>query len=414
MGNKRYETLEDFYNDALNYNSIHNMAMGLNTSDSLIVKYLKRLEKERPKLREDLRDIWIDKRKEFLVNKEEGRTKYDFNDYAFHIFTPDSAYWLGMLASDGCVYENRNKIYINAQAEDKEHIESFIKFIGYTGEVKERPAKCKGKEYPSVYLELYSKTMKNRLIELGIVPDKSNKDIDYLSYIPDEYKIYFIFGYLDGDGSIINTETNKSISILGNYLFILSTINFFSKQFLIESNLGLENNSEDEFLKYNTKITQFYSMYLFCKEYLKYNSPYQLKRKKEKAKELLEFLEERIQNNENLKYNNSHFIDLRKKEKYKSTCKKRRIVKKKECPYCGTKITNSADMCVDCYNRLQRKVERPSREVLKEEIRSAPFLTLGKEYGVTDNAIREWCKSYGLPYKKSEIKLISDEDWIKL
>ena len=414
MGNKRYETLEDFYNDALNYNSIHNMAIGLNTSDSLVVKYLKGLEKERPELRENLRSSWVEKRKEFLVNKEEGRTKYDFNDYAFHSFTPDSAYWLGMLASDGCVYENRNKIYINAQAEDKEHIESFIKFIGYTGEVKERLSKCKDKEYPSVYLELYSKTMKNRLIELGIVPDKSNKDIDYLSYIPDEYKIYFIFGYLDGDGSIINTETHKSISILGNYLFTLSSINFLSTKLFIESNLELENNSEDEFLKYNTKITQFYSMYLFCKEYLKYKSPYQLKRKKEKAKELLVFLEEKIQNNENLKYNNTHFIDLRKKEKYKPKYRKRIIVKKKDCPYCGSKITDSADMCEDCWHKLQRKVERPFREVLKEEVRTTPFLKLSEKYGVSDNAIKKWCKFYGLPYKKSEIKLISDEEWLNV
>ena len=131
MGNKRYATLEDFYNDALNYNSIHNMAMGLNTSDSLIVKYLKRLEKERPKLREDLRNIWIDKRKEFLVNKEQHRTTYDFNDYAFHTFTPDSAYWLGMIASDGCVYAKKNKIAIIAQYKDKEHIDSFIDFLDY-------------------------------------------------------------------------------------------------------------------------------------------------------------------------------------------------------------------------------------------------------------------------------------------
>lgn len=75
---------------------------------------------------------------------------------------------------------------------------------------------------------------------------------------------------------------------------------------------------------------------------------------------------------------------------------------------------NSADMCVDCYNKLQRRVERPSREVLKEEIRTTPFLKLSEKYGVSDNAIKKWCKSYGLPYKKSEIKLISDEDWIKL
>ena len=32
-------------------------------------------------------------------------------------------------------------------------------------------------------------------------------------------------------------------------------------------------------------------------------------------------------------------------------------------------------------------------------------------YGVTDNAIRKWCKSYSLPYKASEIKKINDQEW---
>lgn len=44
-------------------------------------------------------------------------------------------------------------------------------------------------------------------------------------------------------------------------------------------------------------------------------------------------------------------------------------------------------------------------------IRSKPFTTLAKEFGVSDNAIRKWCKSENLPYKKTEIKNYSDEEW---
>ena len=420
MANKNnavYIDVEEFFENALRYYSMNNMAMNEGISRSTVLRWLNKLKNERLDLREKLRETWNIKQNAFLINREQGRTTYNFNDYAFHTFTPDSCYWLGMLASDGCVYEDRNKIYINAQVEDKEHIESFVRFIEYTGKIKDRPAKCNGKEYPSVYLELYSKTMKNRLIELGIVPDKSNKDIDYLSYIPNEYKIYFIFGYLDGDGGIYFTEKDNGISILGNSLFINSLNKFLSEMYLIDSNVVLDSivtDDEENIIvkKYNLNIQQYYSMFLFCKEYLKYDSPYQLKRKKEKARKLLVFLEEKIQNNENLKYNNSHFIDLRKKKKYSNG--KYIKIKKKDCPYCGTKITNSADMCVDCYNKLQRRVERPSREVLKEEIRTTSFLKLSEKYGVTDNAIKKWCKSYGLPYKKSEIKLISDEEWLKV
>jgi hypothetical protein len=39
------------------------------------------------------------------------------------------------------------------------------------------------------------------------------------------------------------------------------------------------------------------------------------------------------------------------------------------------------------------------------------FLAVGKKYGVSDNAVRKWCKSLNLPHKATEIKNISDKDW---
>lgn len=84
------------------------------------------------------------------------------------------------------------------------------------------------------------------------------------------------------------------------------------------------------------------------------------------------------------------------------------------CSKCGKKIKTDSLYCVDCANLAQRKVERPNREKLKEDIRNNSFLQIGKKYNVTDNAIRKWCKSYNLPYRKSDIKNISDEEWLKI
>lgn len=58
-----------------------------------------------------------------------------------------------------------------------------------------------------------------------------------------------------------------------------------------------------------------------------------------------------------------------------------------------------------------RKVERPSREELKLLIRTKSFLQIGKDYKVSDNAIRKWCDFYNLPRHKRKIEKISDEDW---
>ena len=85
------------------------------------------------------------------------------------------------------------------------------------------------------------------------------------------------------------------------------------------------------------------------------------------------------------------------------------------CQKCGVEIsTKGAKLCVQCSTQEKRVVERPSREQLKQEIRENSFLSLGKKYSVSDNAIRKWCKAYGLPTQKTIIKKISNEDWSKI
>lgn len=86
------------------------------------------------------------------------------------------------------------------------------------------------------------------------------------------------------------------------------------------------------------------------------------------------------------------------------------------CKECGSRITrkSSSGLCPNCYSKAQRRVDRPERIILKEEIKNSSFLQLGKKYGVTDNAIRRWCKAYNLPSTKREINSYSDEEWEKI
>ena len=84
------------------------------------------------------------------------------------------------------------------------------------------------------------------------------------------------------------------------------------------------------------------------------------------------------------------------------------------CLVCGKPITRNSTYCPECYARESRMVERPSREELKNLIRTTSFLQIGKTYNVSDNAVRKWCDNYGLPRKSSEIKSYSDEKWEKI
>lgn len=62
------------------------------------------------------------------------------------------------------------------------------------------------------------------------------------------------------------------------------------------------------------------------------------------------------------------------------------------CLECGIKISSDAKKCISC----NRKVfNRPSKEILIQEILSTSMVAVGKKYGVSDNAIRKWLIAYG-------------------
>ena len=92
--------------------------------------------------------------------------------------------------------------------------------------------------------------------------------------------------------------------------------------------------------------------------------------------------------------------------------------KPKPCPLCGNLMSSYSTICISCHNQqnsqnaIKEKQEKGiTREYLKNEIRNKPFTQIGKEQGVSDNAIRKWCKLYNLPSKISEIKKYSDKEW---
>lgn len=84
------------------------------------------------------------------------------------------------------------------------------------------------------------------------------------------------------------------------------------------------------------------------------------------------------------------------------------------CRNCGKEISYNASYCMDCLAFLQRRVERPSREELKELVRTQSLLSVGKMFGVSDNAIRKWCIKENIPSKKTDINKYSDEEWAEI
>ena len=85
------------------------------------------------------------------------------------------------------------------------------------------------------------------------------------------------------------------------------------------------------------------------------------------------------------------------------------------CLECGKLITsNKTGLCSECSHKQRRICDRPTRDEMKDLIRKYPFTTIAKNYGVSDNAIRKWCKGYNLPSKKRDIVKYSDSQWLNI
>lgn len=100
-------------------------------------------------------------------------------------------------------------------------------------------------------------------------------------------------------------------------------------------------------------------------------------------------------------FKTSHNSIERVKEKKLKVSKQQ----KKKCRKCEVFISNASrhELCVDCMAFQTRKVERPSYVELEGLIRTRSFIYIAKQYGVSDNAVRKWCKYYNLPYRRKDI-----------
>lgn len=67
-----------------------------------------------------------------------------------------------------------------------------------------------------------------------------------------------------------------------------------------------------------------------------------------------------------------------------------------KCPVCQKDVYGTRHCSKECHTISRRKVIRPEKEVLAQRIGIMSWIDIGKEYGVSDNAVRKWARSYDL------------------
>lgn len=260
-----------------------------------------------------------------------------------------------------------------------------------------------GEKYLTNFIDISSVDLIKDLSKYNIVPRKTYLDIDFLSFIDEPYKFSYICGYLDGDGWITCTDKSICFGFCGNQKTMISISEYLNKKYDYHFSVSQYKKSSTTYY-FQTQTHKILQCFLtdYCELYGKCDL---LERKYENAITILEIL-----------YFKSHIspslYQYKNRKTRKEELKELQVI---TCPICGIEFRplypNQKYCSQKCSHINQQRVERPNRETFKSEIRSIPFLQIGKKYGVSDNTIRKWCKFYSLPYQTAIIKKMTDEEW---
>lgn len=131
-------------------------------------------------------------RKEGVDTSEKRRFGgYKINTEFFKRWSPEMAYVLGLVLTDGCVYKNT----LSISQKDPYILEKVNDVMESTYPIRKR--RNNGNSYINT-LSIYRKSIVDDLSKYGIVGNKS-LTVDFPN-VPDKYLSHFIRGVIDGDG----------------------------------------------------------------------------------------------------------------------------------------------------------------------------------------------------------------------
>lgn len=164
-----------------------------------------------------------------------GSRKY-LCDFSFFdvIDTEVKAYWLGFIAADGCVRNDRTFIVALA-AKDRCHLERLKRDLQATyplydyystAVTTDENGEKHRKRHPTTSLVISSQRMVAALVRQGVHPRKT-KTLAFPSHsqVPRELMHHYVRGYFDGDGSIFNSEDRLTGKLYWG-VCIISTLRF--------------------------------------------------------------------------------------------------------------------------------------------------------------------------------------------
>jgi hypothetical protein len=207
---------------------------------------------------------------------ESGQKYFVDKDYFNEIDTASKNIVMGLLYSDGNKHGQNNTFSIELNNIDLDTVKFIKSELKYEGRLFDQ------KQKNSVILSIKNKVLGNRLIELGIVPNKS-LIIEYPKWVSSELESHFIHGIFMGDGGITFGKT------LG--LCITGTLDLVSKiRDKLSTELGINIYLRQQGENTYTIWVQYWQPIIKICNYLFRDTPFIMKRKFELYEKIVEMV----------------------------------------------------------------------------------------------------------------------------
>lgn len=227
-------------------------------------------------VRAQLKKKGISLRKYSTKREYKSKAIVPLNTWSSRVGTPEFDYFLGILASDGCIVNTA----VCLEVKDLELIKNYNTFLGNVCNINSRTSKINGNTYYNIKYK--NKEIVNFLSNYGIIPRKSN--ILQLPYI----NWNLLLGIFDGDGSVTKDKRYDycfKFSITSGSILFIEQLTKFLLKYNIKSSIHEYKTESGHW--YNLVVCKGEDIYkIYCNLYKE--SPYFLTRKKEKFCPLLE------------------------------------------------------------------------------------------------------------------------------
>lgn len=170
----------------------------------------------------------------------------------------NSAYVIGLIASDGAIHREENMVYIELQRSDRQILEDVNKVLK-----NERPVKdyVRLNGYENSKLYFFSKKIKEDLKQYDLIPNKTYEANNFATNIKLDFFPDFVRGFFDGDGCITCVGGTPRWQLDGTSIQTFLTI---QKIFKEEYDIELKVVDETKYSK--NSLVPLYRVYGYSKE----------------------------------------------------------------------------------------------------------------------------------------------------